>query len=196
MNKDHIHVTGRHIQVTEAMKQYAAEKLERVRTQDPVMDIYVVMDIEHLTHKVIIMVKFDHFKVKAEASSTDMYASIDKAVDRLGVQLHRWKDKIHAHRNKKLSVIDMKVNVQQRPYNEVEEYNFQIDAQNEKDRVPTHPIVEGRKTVPLKELTTEEAIMKIELSQDQFLIYRSEEDRKLKVMYKRKDGNYGIVEPE
>lgn len=48
----------------------------------------------------------------------------------------------------------------------------------------------------LKELTREEALMKMELSRDAFLVYRSEEDRRLKVLYRRKDGNYGIIEPE
>jgi putative sigma-54 modulation protein len=52
------------------------------------------------------------------------------------------------------------------------------------------------KVKPLKTLNTEEALMRIDLSGDQFLIFRSEEDRKLKVLYRRKDGHYGLIRPE
>lgn len=196
MNKDHIQIIGRHVQVTEAMKQHAMDKLSRIRTQDPVMDIHVVMDIEHLEHIVTILVKFDHFRVKAHGSSHDMYASIDQAVHRIESQLRRWKDKIQNHRNKKRSVVDMKVNVWKRTASEIDEYNEEIEAQNAKHKTLCIPTIKGRETVPLKELTAEEAVMKLDLSGDRFLVYRSEEDRKLKVMYRRNDGDYGIIQPE
>ncbi len=55
-----------------------------------------------------------------------------------------------------------------------------------------HTVIK-QKTLPLKTLTTEEAVMKMELSGDQFLIYKNEVDHKLKVIYRRKDENYGII---
>ncbi len=193
-----VHVVGRNVLVTPAMKQHAMDKIAKIeRLQNQMMDIQVVMDIEHLDHMVSIVARFAHFKVKAEAKSTDMYASIDLAVDRLQKQLTRWKDRIHSHMQKKLSVVDMEVNVLQRPYNELEEFNADIEIKNREEAKKTvsFPKITGSKTLPLKELNTEEAIMKMELSNDNFLVYRSEEDRKLKVIYRRKDGNYGIIQP-
>ena len=58
------------------------------------------------------------------------------------------------------------------------------------------PKVIGMETRVLKILTTEEAMMKMDLSGDKFLVYRGEEDRKLKVIYRRDDGNYGIIQTE
>ena len=194
-----IQVIGRNVLVTEAMKQYALDKLSKIeRFQNHIMDFHVVMDIEHLEHTVSLVVKFDHFRVAAHAKSLDMYASVDLAMDRLQAQLRRWKDKMHNHSQKKRSVIDMEVGIFERPYSEVEEFNDEIESQNAKKKSKEMgvPKVRGRKTVPLKTLNADEAIMKMELSNDQFLIYRAEEDQKLKVMYRRKDGNYGIVQPE
>ena len=58
------------------------------------------------------------------------------------------------------------------------------------------PQIVKQETAPLKTLNCDEAIMKLELSGDPFLIYRSEEDRKLRVIYRRDDRTLGIVEPE
>lgn len=194
-----ISIIGRHIQVTEAMKQYAWDKLSKIeRFHNHIMDVHVTMDIQKLEHSVTIIVKFDHFKVKSHAITTDMYVSIDQAIDRLQKQFRRWKERIQDHSKKKLSVVDMKVNVLQRPYNEVDEFNAVIESEVKEERaknmVPGKII--GEETLPMKQLTSDEAIMKMELSGDNFLIYRSEEDQKVKVIYRRNDGNYGIVQPE
>jgi putative sigma-54 modulation protein len=194
-----IHISGRHIQVTEAMKQYAFNKLSKIeRFHNRIMDVHVTMDIQKVEHSVTIIVKFEHFKIKSHAASTDMYVSIDQAVNKLQTQLYRWKDKIQEHHNKKLSAIDLKVNVIQRPYDDLAEINQEIESEAkrawEKQMLPGHVI--GEKTISLKYLLVDEAIMKMELSGDHFLVYRSEEDRKIKVIYRREDGNYGIIHVE
>ena len=58
------------------------------------------------------------------------------------------------------------------------------------------PKIIGNDTRSMKFLTAEEAVMKMELSDDPFMIFRGEEDRKLKVIYRRNDGNYGLILPE
>lgn len=192
-----ISILGRNVQVTEAMKKYAWDKLTKVeRLHTHIMDLHMTLDIQKLEHIVSIVAKFDHFKVKVQASSTDMYASIDKAVDRLQTKLRRWKHRIQEHAQKKLNVVDMRVNVLQRPYDELEEYNAEIEAKNKQDQafIP-HKII-GQDTRILKFLTADEAVMKMELSGDNFLIYRDEIDRNLKVIYRRKDGNYGVIQVE
>ncbi|MES2198570.1 MAG: ribosome-associated translation inhibitor RaiA [Chlamydiota bacterium] len=195
-----ITIMGKSVLVTDAMKTHAQEKLSKIeKFHNHIMNIQVKMDIEHLTHKVVIIAKFDHFKVKAEASSADMYASIDLAVERLQRQLSRWKEQIQDHSQKKLSSIDLDVLFLKKPYyREIEEFNEEIEEENAKKAKSNLelPHMTKKKTIPLKELKADEAIMKLELSKDHFLLYRSEEDRKLKVMYRREDGNYGIIQSE
>jgi putative sigma-54 modulation protein len=192
-----INILGRNVQVTDAMKNYARDKLTKVeRLHTHIMDLHMTLDIQKLEHMVSIVAKFDHFKVKVQSSSTDMYASIDKAIDRLQTKLRRWKERIQEHAKKKLNVVDMRVNVLQRPYDEVEEYNAEIEAKSRQDQgfVP-HKVI-GQDTRILKFLTADEAVMKMELSGDSFLIYRDEIDRNLKVIYRRTDGNYGVIQVE
>ena len=195
---NHVQVLGRNVLVTPAMKQHAMEKLAKLeKFQNHIMDIQVTMDIEHLDHKVALIVKFDHFKIKAEGHSNDMYASIDMAIDRLQKQLRRWKDQIQDHTKKKRSMVDVEVSILEKPYSDVELFNEEIAEANAK-REAGFKIgkVTGKKTMKIKELNTQEAIMKIELSSDDFLVYRAEEDKKIRVIYRRKDANYGIIQTE
>lgn len=194
-----IDILGRNVYVTEAMKNYAFEKLSKIdRFHNHVLDMHVTLDIQKVEHTVTIVLHFSHTKIKVSASSTDMYASIDKAVDKLQAQLRRWKGKIQDHHKKAVSVVDLEVNVLGRPYNPIDEINEAIESENQRKEVEEYrpPKVIGTDRRPLKLLTTDEAIMKMELSGDAFLLFRGEEDRRLKVIYRRSDGNYGILVPE
>lgn len=194
-----IDVIGRNVQVTEPMKNYAWDKLSKVeRFHNHIMHVHVTLDIQKLEHICSLLLKIDHVQVKSQASSTDMYVSIDKAVDKLQNLLRRYKSRIQDHHKRALSVVDMRVNVLKKPFDEVAEINAEIELENqrEKDAVFQAPQLMGTETKPLKTLTIDEALMKMDLSGDHFLIYRSEEDQKLKVLYRRTDGNYGLIQPD
>jgi putative sigma-54 modulation protein len=195
-----IHVTGRDVLVTDAMKSYAIEKVSKIeRFSARIIDVQITMEVQKLEHRVDIVLKVDHIKIKSQAASTDMYASIDKAVEKIESQLRRYKTRIQEHTAKGIKVVDLKVNVLKRPEEEeLLDINMEIEEQNENElykRFIPHEIVE-QETKPLKTLTVDEAVMKMELSGDAFLIFRAEEDRKLRVIYRRNDANYGIIEVE
>jgi putative sigma-54 modulation protein len=92
----------------------------------------------------------------------------------------------------------MQVNVLQRPFNEVEEINAQIEEVNVKEELEVYklPKIIGTEVKPLKTLTLDEAVMQMDLTRDHFLLFRCEEDQKLKLLYLRTDGNYGLIQPE
>jgi len=195
-----IHVTGRNVLVTDFMKDYAIEKISKIeRFTNRIIDVVVTMDIQKLEHRVDIVLKVDHIKIKSSASSEDMYASIDKAVDKIQSQLRKYKTKIQDHHARKLAVTDMIVNVLRPPVEEeVLDVNEQIVEETQKRLVDTykpHEVVNKEKRL-LKTLMLDEAILKMELSGDVFLIFRDEVDQKLKVIYRRNDGNYGLIHPE
>ncbi len=196
-----IAVTGRHVQVTDAMKDYALEKISKIeRFSDPnrIVDVSITMDIQKVDQRVDIIVKVHQWIIKSSAVTTDMYASIDQAVHKLESQLQRYKKKIQDHHAKGLKVIDMRINVVRRPDEEILEVNEEIDAENMRQAVEQlrpHEIV-AQDTMPLKILTLDEAVAKMELSGYAFLIFRNESDRKLRVIYRRGDGDYGVIEPE
>lgn len=195
-----ITITGRHLHVTDGMKSYAIEKVSKIeRFTDRIIDATVTMDIQKQDHRVDIILRVDHIKIKAQANSNDMYASIDKVVGKLEAQLLKYKNKLQNHQAKGLTAIDMNVNVYGHlGVDDLEEVNEDIEEENRRiveKNYQVHQIVK-KETRPLKILTDGEVIMKIELSGDVFMIFRNEEDNKIKVIYRRNDGNFGIIDPE
>lgn len=195
-----ISITGRNVLVTDAMKNYAMEKISKIeRFSHRIIDVNVIMDIQKLEHRVDILCWVENSKFKSSASSDSMYASIDKAVDKLTEQLRRHKTRVQEHQSTTHEDVAMNVNIYS-PLTEDELIDFNEDIENSHDRqlidrYRPHKIV-NKESKPLKTLNNNEAILKMDLSGESFLIFRCEEDQKIKVIYRREDGNYGIIEPE
>jgi putative sigma-54 modulation protein len=191
-----IYVVGKHFQVTEAIRNYVWEKLARIeKIADHIIDITVTLDTQKLEHSCSILMNFIHFHVKVGASTDNMYSAIDKAADRVVKLVRRYKTKLQSHRAKDVATIDIHVNVIKPLQDDLKEINDEITAENvreERERLKMHEVV-AKETMPLKTLTQDEAVMKMEITDDAFMIYRSEEDQKLKVIYRREDRNYGLV---
>lgn len=194
-----IHVIGRKVEVTDAMKKYAIDKLQKIqRFGGRVIEATVVMDIQKLVHSVDFIINVNNTKVKVSGRTENMYSAIDQAIDHLEAKLRRYHKRLTEHHAKGVKSVDMKVSIIERAINLVEDINDQIEEETlRKKEEDLHiPRVINKKTKVLKYLNQEEAIMKIELSGDLFLIYKGEEDHKLKVIYRRDDGNYGVIELE
>lgn len=191
-------VYGRHVDVTDAMKAYAIEKTSKLeKFHHRIQEIIITMDVQKLNHAVDIVVKIDQMRVKSHAESADMYSSIDLAVDKLDRQISDYKDKIQSHQARAASAVDMKVNVFRSPDRAMlEEINDEIHEETVKrleESYKPHKIV-SQEVWPLKSLNYQEALWHMELADEPFLIYRCEEDQKLKVLYRRRDHNFGVVE--
>ena len=193
-----MHVIGRHVSVTEPMKAYAIDKLGKSVDRYGVraIEVTVTMDVQKLSHVVDFMLLVNNTKIKVSGRSENMYASIDLAIDRLNAKLRRYTKRLKEHHAKGISEIDMNVNVIKVVLaDDINDLIEEESLNNVETQLKPHPIV-SREKKPLKTLNQDEAIMKMELSEDQFMIFRSEEDNKLKVIYRRSDANYGIIEPE
>ncbi|MEM1283504.1 MAG: ribosome-associated translation inhibitor RaiA, partial [Chlamydiota bacterium] len=124
-----IHVTGRNVLVTEAMKTYAVEKVGKIeRFSDRIIDVVVTMDIQKVDHCVDLKMKVGNFHVKSHARTEDMYASIDQAVKKIERQLVRYKGRMQDHHARPLESVDMEVNVLRAPSDmELDEINDAIE---------------------------------------------------------------------
>lgn len=192
-----IYVLGKHIEITDAIRNYVWEKLARVeRIADRIIDVHVVLDSQKLEKSCSILMNFIVFQIKVTASKDDMYEAIDKAFDRVTKIIRRYKTKLQSYRNKDISTIDIHVNVIEPLKDNLKAINDEIEAENvreESEKYELHKIV-AKETMPLKMLTHDEAVMKMEITDDPFMIFKSEEDQKLKIIYRRDDGNYSLVQ--
>ncbi len=192
-----IYVVGKNIEITDAIRNYVFEKLSRVeRIADQIIDVTVTLDSQKLEKSCSIMMNFIRFHIKVSASTDNLYASIDRAVDKLTKLIRRYKTKLQSYRNKDVSTVDIHVNVIQALKDDLKAINDEIEAETariEEEKYQLHQVV-AKEMMPLKTLTQDEAIMKMEITDDPFLIFRSEEDHKIKVIYRREDRNYGLVQ--
>lgn len=187
-----IHVIGRHVEVTDAMKNYAIDKLSKFdKFGGRVVDATITMDIQKTVHSVDFIVNVNNTKIKVSGHSDNMYVSIDLAIKHLKSKLSRYLSRLHDHHAKGAREIETNINVLEQINDQIEEENFHHAEQE----LRPHKVV-SKENYPLKILTQAEAIMKMELSEDPFMLYLSEEERKLKVIYRRADRQYGIIEPE
>lgn len=192
-----LYILGKHIEITDAIRNYVWDKLSRIeRIADHIIDVHVVLDAQKLEKSCSILMNFIRFQIKVSVGKDNMYEAIDKAVDRVVGLIKKYKTKLQSYRNKHLSEVDIHVNVVGRLKDDLSAINDEIVAESvrkEENRFKLHEIV-AKETISMKTLTQDEAIMKMEITSDPFLIFKAEEDQKIKVIYRREDDNYGIVQ--
>ena len=190
-------IVGKHVQVTDAIRSYVLEKLSKIeKIAEKVIDVAVTLDAQKLEQSCSIMMNFIHFHIKVSASTDNLYSAIDRASDRAIALIRKYKGKLQSHRFKDRTTVDIHVNVIGPLKDDLKAINDDIEAESSvhaEEISQLHRVV-AKETIPLKTLTQDEAIMKMEISDEPFLIFRSEEDHKMKVIYRRPDHNYGLVQ--
>lgn len=194
-----VHVTGRNVAITDAMRDYVVDKVSKIeRIWDRIIDVQVTMDTQKAEHRVDIIMKVGNILIKSHACTDNMYASIDRAVAKVQHQLRRYKARIQDHHARPLEVEDMRVQILRGDDQEIQEINEAIEDENRRKLetvLKPHEIV-SHETMPLKVLTVDEAIMKMDLSGNVFLLFKDEKTRKLNLIYRREDGKYAIMLPQ
>lgn len=93
-----ISVTGHHVDVTAALREYVMGKLARVeRHFDQLIAVHCILTVEKLQHKAEVVVQYSGGTIVADAILEDMYAAIDAMVDKLDRQITKLKEKLHDH---------------------------------------------------------------------------------------------------
>ena len=176
-------VRGENIKVTKAINEYINNKLKRIDKylgDNEHVRATAVISVRGRDQKVEITIPLKSFIIRAEETKDDLYASIDLVIDKLERQIRKNKTRIASQKRKEISkdfVIE------------------EIEAVEEEEQEEEGNIVK-RKQVEAKPMSEEEAILQMELLGHQFYIFKDSETLKPAVIYKRKEGNYGIIETE
>ena len=176
-----IYVRGDNINVTKAIQDYAQEKLGKIEKYLGDSDnvrATVMVNVKGHRQKVEVTIPLKTVILRAEETREDLYAAIDVVVDKLERQIRKNKTKLQSKKMKEIFSKDFM-------FESIEK----VEEENE-DKIVK------RKKVEVKPMSEEEAILQMELLEHQFYIFRDAETNNVAVVYKRNEGNYGIIESE
>lgn len=171
-------IRGDKLKITDAMNDYIEEKLGKLdkylKNSDDVR-VNVIVKVKNHEQRVEITIPLKTYILRSEETKDDFYAAVDKAVDKLERQIRKNKTRMMSKQVKTNIDFDMSI----------------IEPEKEEDNK-----IMKRKVVDVKPMNEEEAIIQMELLGHQFYMYKDSESEKIAVVYKRTDGNYGILEAE
>jgi putative sigma-54 modulation protein len=169
-------VNGRHLEVTSALKNYSEEKISKFGKYLPEgSEAIVTLSVEKYRHKAEVLLKTNGVLIQAESVTGEIYSSIDEVSEKLDRQVKKYKEKHSSYRKGGAA----------RP------------AEHEEKTAATHE--EGRiiknKRFDLKPMSPDEASMQMELLDKDFFVFINDKSSVINVIYRRKDGNFGLIEP-
>ncbi len=170
-----INIHGRKIEVTDSIKGYVEDKLKKLDKyfENPdEITATVVVKVRGNDQIIEVTVPSKKFTLRGEESHKDLYAAIDLVTDKIERQIRKNKTRIKKN------------------YKEVINFVSDIDSKEEED---TNTIVK-RKTVDMKPMNEEEALLQMNLLGHDFFVFKNTDNDTVSVIYKRKDGAYGIIE--
>ncbi len=177
-------IRSRHFDVTDSIEEYIRKKMEKLNKYfDQIMDANATLSAEKNRQIFEVTLQAKKAIIRAEEDSDDMYTSIDRVVEKLERQIKKYKEKLYTktyneqNRSKESNVIDNQ---------EIDE----ISQENEDVR-----IVKTKRFV-IKPMSPEEASLQMELLGHSFYVFNNELTNQINVIYKRKDGNFGLIEPD
>jgi putative sigma-54 modulation protein len=180
--KMRIEVTGKGLEITPALREYSEKKVRKLIKffRGGEVGAEMLLSVQRETHIAELTLHLDGLLLRAESGTSDMYASIDEAVDRVEQQVRKYKTRIQ--RRLQASVRKGAVpDIQMVGTEEAEE---------------AAPRVVRTKRFAMKPMDVEEAIMQMELLGHDFFVFVHSTNESTNVVYRRRDGNYGLIEPQ
>lgn len=188
-----ITITGKHMELTDSLKAYAEKKMNKLEKYfSHIQEVQIRQSVVRQWHVAEVMVQGDGILLRGEERSADMYASIDQVFEKLERQLQKFKGKRSM-----------------RPREETAHLRDQIDESTAGELSEEAPAEAASPTAPLeqirivrtkhfafKPMTPEEAALQMELVGHDFFVFANADTGQVNVIYRRKGGNYGLIEPE
>ncbi len=173
-------VTFRHMESSEPLRLYAIEKVDKIKKylSEPI-EVHFVLSVEKFRHIADVTINANGIAIKAEEATEDMYSAIDLVISKIDRQVKKYKEKIKSHKSdiSGSSLLGLKVQV------------LSIGSED------SEPEVIKTENYFIKPMSIDEAVMQMDLLNNDFLVFTNSLTDNINVIYKRKDGNYGLIEP-
>jgi putative sigma-54 modulation protein len=184
-----VHITGRQVEITPALRKFAEDKLKKVdKLLDGQAEAHVVLAVEKHRHLAEIQVKSRSALLSGARETEDLYASIGHVVEKLERQALKHKEKLTTRKKRDGRRV---------PLPAVEAPEPAAAGPRTRARAVTRsPRVMRSERYRLKPLSAEDAAMELDATRSDLLVYRDANTYRVNVVYRRKDGNFGLVDPE
>ena len=171
-------VTFKNLDSSDTLKSYVQDKLDRFdRLLDNPAEANVVLSVEKFRHMAEINIIGDRLTINGKEETIDMYSAIDMVLDKLEKQIKKSKDKIRERRS----------GAKSRNKGMLTEESSVSDEELERQvRI---------KNIEYKPMHVEEAVLQMDLLDDNFLVFTNARSDQVNVLYRRKDGHYGLIQP-
>ena len=171
-------VTFKNLDPTDTLKSYVRDKLDRFdRLLDNPAEANVVLLVEKFRHIAEININGDRLTINGKEETNDMYSAIDMVLDKLEKQIKKSKQKIRERRPgvnaKNIALMEADINLPD------EELVREVKIKN----------------IEYKPMDVEEAVLQMDLLSDNFLVFTNARSDQVNVLYRRKDGHYGLIQP-
>jgi putative sigma-54 modulation protein len=175
-----ITVAFRRMEPAESLRLYAVEKLSKIKKYlDSSFEAHIVLEVEKFRHMADVTLSVDGMWIKAIEETGDMYSAIDQVMDKIEKQVKRHRSKVKNKRSENVKG------------GEAREGDLAVQTPV---RLSDEPAITVEK-LAAKPMDPEEAAMQLTLSTQDFLVFRNSRSRELNVIYRRRDGNLGLIEP-
>jgi putative sigma-54 modulation protein len=183
-----VKVTGRHLQVTDAINDYVTRKIENLHLDYPkIIEAHVILEVEKYRHSAdVVLVCSNHITIEACEETDDMYAAIDAVVDKVARQMRKYKTRLMKKHRPRTDLI-----------HHLEEHVLEpepVGLNGDDGEEPHHPVVRTER-YPVKPMFIDEAVLQLEMSHRQFIVFMNPRSSRMNVLYRRKGGGFGLIEP-
>lgn len=186
-----------HFEVTDGLREQAEQRLQKLeKYSHGIREAIVVESVEGTKrgneHRVEVTLEGDGLMLRGEERTNDMYASLERVVDKLEQRLKKLKGKRSHERNHADS---LRVNVA--PNNAaLTQGDGVLPAQSDEDDIDDTPRIVRTKAVTMKPMSTDDAMQMLDLIDHDWYVYLDMDTNQTQVVYRRRDGNYGLVVPK
>jgi putative sigma-54 modulation protein len=171
--------TGRHIEVTPALRSHVEDHFKRISHlfNGNSAKAHVIIEVERGRHRSEIIVNWRRDVLTATSTQQDMYRSLAQTIAKIEKQVLKLKNKKvdKTHRATKVGEVTSRA--------------------NEVQPAPSSARIVAARRYAVKPMTDDEAALRLDADENQFLVFRNADNQKIAVIYKRKDGNYGLIQP-
>jgi putative sigma-54 modulation protein len=174
-------VTFRRMEASEALKTYVQERTGKLTKYiDKPLESQVTLSVEKFRHIADVVINANGIRIAGQEAHDDMYAAIDLVMDKIERQVKKYREKIRQHK----PVAGKELTWRRDIY---DQESFDEDREPQVIRTENYFV---------KPMSVDEAAMQMELTQQEFLVFNNASTTSINVLYRRKDGNYGLIVPQ